>query len=621
MECQFCSRKYNKQYNCQLCDKKFCSNICVLSHFSFDHSENTSKNNNSIVKNLLNEKLQEKLLNNNNQIISQYITKGNYNEGEIKYDQKYQLKNFYKLTSKGKDIILGAGTFGQIFLAQNRIDSKYYAIKHMDKKKLNQCLHNLNPIYNEIDIHSRIKHENIINLKYVLETKKSFDIVLEYANTGSLFHHIRKKKGFDEKNAFMYFIQVCNAIYFLHKNNLIHRDIKPENILLEDWKKVKLCDFGWCVEISSKQRSTYCGTTEYMAPEIITSNNYDKSIDIWSLGILLYELIHGFSPFRATVQKYNDNEVINNIKKHEIKFHKNISNECKELIFSLLEQNSQKRLKIENVFLSKFVKKYEKECLFIPKDNLLYNGNIKNINNMNKNNCINDNYNINNESKNSNSNYSTPTKNSSFNIVYNLDDKSDFNNNRNNILGSDNKENKNKFLKTDFEGRKENEDLNNLKMQLLNKKVYQTEIGKKLDFNSNNDNFENLINLSGSKINLSKEPTSLKNNLINESNKENENKLRNKIEDIKKHLNENPFQNNNITKNIKQNNNKYINIEENSFDKNNEEDDNDSNEDIDEVIDEFMSTPVKNILDGNHICPIKLITDSKKDNDKKIENY
>ena len=620
MECQFCTRKYNKEYNCQLCDKKFCSNICVLSHFSFDHSEKNSNNNGSIVKNLLNEKLQEKLLNNNTQIISQYITKGNYNEGEIKYDQKYQLKNFYKLTSKGKDIILGAGTFGQIFLAQNRIDNKYYAIKHMDKKKLNQCLHNLNPIYNEIDIHSRIKHENIINVKYVLETKKSFDIVLEYANTGSLFHHIRKKKGFDEKNAFMYFIQVCNAIYFLHKNNLIHRDIKPENILLEDWKKVKLCDFGWCVEISSKQRSTYCGTTEYMAPEIITSNNYDKSIDIWSLGILLYELIHGFSPFRATVQKYNDNEVINNIKKHEIKFHKDVSNECKELIFSLLEQNSQKRLKIENVFLSKFVKKFEKECFLIPKDNILYNGNINNINN----NFINDNnYKKNNESKKSNSNYSTPTKNTSFNIFSNVENKNDFSNNRNNFLGSDNKDNKNNFLKTDFEGRKENEDLNNLKMKLLNEKVLKTEKGKQLNFNSNNNNFENFINLSGSKINLSKEPipSNLKNNLIYEPNKENENKFKNKIEDLKKFLNENPFQKNNNMKNNKQNNNQFINIIENSFDKNNEEDDNECNEDIDEEIDEFMRTPIKNILDGNHICPIKLITDSKKDNNKKIENY
>ena len=74
-------------------------------------------------------------------------------------------------------------------------------------------------------------------------------------------------------------------------------------------------------------------------------------------------------------------------------------------------------------------------------------------------------------------------------------------------------------------------------------------------------------------------------------------------------------------KNNKQNNNQFINIIENSFDKNNEEDDNECNEDIDEEIDEFMRTPIKNILDGNHICPIKLITDSKKDNNKKIENY
>ena len=627
MECQFCTRKYNKQYNCQLCDKKFCSNICVLSHFSLDHSETNLKNTNSTVRNLLNEKLQEKILNNNTQIKSQYITKGNYNEGEIKYDQKYQLKNFYKLTTKGKDIILGAGTFGQIFLAQNRIDNKYYAIKHMDKKKLNQCLHNLNPIYNEIDIHSRIKHENIINVKFVLETKKTFDIVLEYANTGSLFHHIRKKKGFDEKNAFMYFIQVCNAIYFLHKNNLIHRDIKPENILLEDWKKVKLCDFGWCVEISSKQRSTYCGTTEYMAPEIINSNNYDKSIDIWSLGILLYELIHGFSPFRATVQKYNDNEVMNNIKKHNIKFYKDVSLECKELIFALLEKNSEKRLKIENVFLSKFVKKFEKENLFIPKDNLLYNGNNNNANNIKniKNNFGNDNNNKKNiESKKSNSNYNTPKKNNSFNILYNIDNKINSNNNRNNILGSDNKDNsKNYFLKTEYEGKKENEDLNNLKMKILNEKVLQIERGKQFNFNSNNDPFENLINVSGSKINLSKEPipNNLKDNFINEPKEDYETKFRNKIEDLKKQLNEDTIINNIFKENTNQNNNQFINIIDNSIDKNNEEEDNECNEDIDEEIDEFMNTPVKNISDGNNICPIMLINDSKKNNDKKISNY
>ena len=134
------------------------------------------------------------------------------------------------------------------------------------------------------------------------------------------------------------------------------------------------------------------------------------------------------------------------------------------------------------MFLSKFVKKFEKENLFIPKDNLLYNGNNNNANNIKniKNNFGNDNNNKKNvESKKSNSNYNTPKKNNSFNILYNIDNKINSNNNRNNILGSDNKDNsKNYFLKTEYEGKKENEDLNNLKMKILNEKVLQIERGK-----------------------------------------------------------------------------------------------------------------------------------------------
>ncbi len=569
MECNFCKRKYNKEYDCQLCDNKFCSNICILSHFSIFHSENSSKTNDTSVKNIFNEKLLEKKLSSlqNNNILSPYITKGIYNEGEVIFDEKYTLKNFFKLTSKGKDIILGAGTFGQIFLAQNRIDNKYYAIKHMDKKKLSQCLHNLNPIYNELDIHSRITHKNIIKVKYIIETKKSFDMVLEYANTGSLFHHIRRKKGFDEKNAFMYFIQVCNAIYFLHKNNLIHRDIKPENILLEDYKKVKLCDFGWTVELSSKQRSTYCGTTEYMAPEIISSNNYDKSIDIWSLGILLYELIHGYSPFRAVVKKGNDNEVISNIKKGIVQFHKNISNECKELILSLLEENSSKRLKIEHVFQSKFVKMFQKEKLFFPKENLNFDcSEKKNHLHANQSNNIN----INNNKNSNNSYYNTPEK-----LNYN-------------ICNSVNNENK------------ENNELSNLKMKIFKEKIFKTERGKKFDFNLNNENFENYINNNNIHSDLKENIIpfiNYNNNTNEEKNKiknNNENKLMKIIENnIKK---ESKIIENNLNK--KENN--LINIIENE------------NYEEEEEIDEFMMTPVKDIIETTNICPIKLISNIKK---------
>ena len=93
-----------------------------------------------------------------------------------------------------------------------------------------------------------------------------------------------------------------------------------------------------------------------MAPEIVTQNNYDKSIDVWSLGILLYELIHGYSPFRAIKQKNNDNEIIENIKIYNLQFDKFISNECNELIKGLLLEDVIKRFKIEEIFKFKIVK-------------------------------------------------------------------------------------------------------------------------------------------------------------------------------------------------------------------------------------------------------------------------
>ena len=96
----------------------------------------------------------------------------------------------------------------------------------MDKEKLKK--HVLNPIeaiYNEIDIQSRISHKNIIKLFNVNETIKSFDLIMEYANNGTLFHYIKRNRGLNEKLSFKFFIQICNAIFFLHKNNLMHRDI------------------------------------------------------------------------------------------------------------------------------------------------------------------------------------------------------------------------------------------------------------------------------------------------------------------------------------------------------------------------------------------------------------
>ena len=295
------------------------------------------------------------------------------------------------MDKNNKPRILGSGSYGLVYLSRNKINNKYYAIKHMDKLHLNKSLKSLSGIQTEIDLQSRISHPNIVQILYAHESKKSFDLVMECAFYGSLFDFIRKNKSLPEEISFKFFIQIVNAIYFLHQNDLIHRDIKPENILLYESDNVKLCDFGWCVGLNGGQRGTFCGTTEYMAPEMVNQKVYSKEIDIWSLGVLLYEMLHGHSPFIPNKPRFNEREVMENIKIHNLKFDKKVSKECKELITHLLDENRKSRFKIEDVFNSSFVKKYEKLALNKSGITSINNNNKKQTNKINYHNNINQN--------------------------------------------------------------------------------------------------------------------------------------------------------------------------------------------------------------------------------------
>ena len=372
MECYCCSKILKDYIDCSICKNKFCSEPCLSLHNILYHRDNYKPDSEK-------ENIENKNNNftnddeNNDAYNSPYIVKG-YLSMEIEYDPIYSLKNFSYEYFNGKPKLIGYGSFGRVYLGKNKFDKKFYAIKHMEKRSIYKVLHSLDSIYDEIKIQSQINHPNILKILYVNETEKTFDLILEYASKGNLFFYIQKYRSLSESKSFQIFIQIVNAIYFLHKNNFIHRDIKPENILLFDNNLVKLCDFGWCAKINDKPRRTFCGTTEYMAPEMVNEKNYGKEIDAWSLGILLYEMLHGNSPFKPRKLNFTDKDVINNIKRQKsIAFNNNLSYECIELIKHLIEKNISKRFSVEDIFYSNFVKNFEKLNYFFPPKNIAEN--------------------------------------------------------------------------------------------------------------------------------------------------------------------------------------------------------------------------------------------------------
>ena len=559
-----------------------------------------------------------------NRINSPYLIQGFLNSSII-YDSFYSLDNFAPIyDGNGKMHIVGSGSYGQVYLALHFLNKKYYAIKHMDKKKLFSQLHSLESIQKEIDIQSRIDHPNIVKLLYVKETHLSYDLVMEYASNGSLFHYIRKYKGLNENKTFSLFIQVVNAINFMHSNDLIHRDIKPENILIFENNIIKLCDFGWCVKLEGHQRGTFCGTTEYMSPELVNHQVYGKEIDVWSLGILLYEMIHGYSPFRPNKPKFNEKDVMENIKNHNLIFGKTVSDECKRLIYHLLDPDINKRYTVEDIYNSDFVKKYEKLHYDYPNNSLiqLYNRKInknseQNINNAIINNIIDENINFNNINNIINSN-SEINKNKSINnnITYlNNYQISEPRNEYNNIYTNNNQKMKN--IEND-----------NIKKEVL---FDYNHNGYFYSQNMNNDYSNNIYlcinNDNSRKNNISNNDINIANNELNNifNNNNNNNKIKQE-ENIKNYYLENEEkhpQDKRKNRNEIMDNNSFLRLYEENNKNNSIGISNYSNINYSKEIDNnnIWNNPINdnNLSQLNNISNIQYIKINQ--NEKKIENY
>jgi serine/threonine protein kinase len=310
-----CKKEIRTYYTCNKCGKCYCSNSCMTDHTLEAHvSARPGGARTSGTRSI-------------------FMQMGSFNK-EIVDDPYYNYENFEKVSNAKT---LGSGAFGDVYLVKHKRDGKHFALKQMNKYKILDSGAGLDIIYREISIHRRIQHENIVTLYSHQEENDEFNLIMDYVNSGTLFTHIKKNKFFDERKSFKYFIQVVAAINFLHSNNLVHRDLKPENVLIDDNDNLKLCDFGWCVDLTTGNRVTFCGTYEYMAPEIIKEVPYDYSIDAWSLGILLYEMTHGYSPFRSQIDEGEEYvEIFKNILKYNFKIDKPLSKNCQDLIASKL---------------------------------------------------------------------------------------------------------------------------------------------------------------------------------------------------------------------------------------------------------------------------------------------
>ena len=244
---------------------------------------------------------------------------------------------------------LGKGAFGEVWKVTHENSKKVYCIKMMTKRDIfEQKL--INQINKEIGIMYNINHPYSVKLYNHFEDNEKLYLIMELASNGNLYNFIQNNKNQKKKTKEMIkkiIIQVIEIIKYLHSLDIIYRDIKPENILLDKDYNVKLCDYGWASYLSKGQFcSAYCGTPEYVSPEVIKKYPYNEKVDIWGIGVLIFELVFGYPPFTSN---FNEDR-FNNIKEGKINWPKDLNDmELKDLIEKILKVNPKDRISLDEI--------------------------------------------------------------------------------------------------------------------------------------------------------------------------------------------------------------------------------------------------------------------------------
>ncbi|KAI1097237.1 kinase-like domain-containing protein [Jackrogersella minutella] len=251
---------------------------------------------------------------------------------------------------------LGKGKFGRVYLARERSQGFICALKVLHKNELQQERVK-KQVRREIEIQSNLRHPNVLKLYGHFHDSKRIFLILEFAGQGELYKHLRKARRFSEPIAAKYVAQMAAALRYLHRKHIMHRDIKPENILVGIHGEIKISDFGWSVHAPSSRRKTYCGTLDYLPPEMInprtSDESYNEKVDIWALGVLMYEFLVGEAPFEDTPVL-----TTRRIVKGDMKIPSFVSAEATDLIRKLLVVEPIRRLPLEKVQVHPWIMKH-----------------------------------------------------------------------------------------------------------------------------------------------------------------------------------------------------------------------------------------------------------------------
>ena len=245
---------------------------------------------------------------------------------------------------------IGRGFFGKVMLVQHRTTGELFAIKSIQKKRLIET-RKLHTVVAERSILLKAKHPFLVRLCFSFQTSSKFYLGLEYAAGGELYYHMEKRGKIPVEEARLYLAEIALAIDYLHSIGIIYRDLKPENILLDGDGHIKLTDFGLSKEVENNNTtSTICGTTEYLAPEMILRQPYTYSIDWWSLGILTYEMLTEGNPFLGD----NRGKTLQNIVKAVPQFPPGMPDDAIELTKALLTKDPKLRPGFSKIKKMKF---------------------------------------------------------------------------------------------------------------------------------------------------------------------------------------------------------------------------------------------------------------------------